>query len=159
MAQRKYHTVTVTPVCKTGAAVDDADVLFNPVKIPGACPRDAASLLKSAVMVDTDDNQAAVDLYFFQVSKDLGTLGDVINITDANLLLAKPLGCVTMPALSGGVGDYILGNISTLADIDLVVQSDGDDNDEGAIYVAGVATATKTYSASGLVFTFGFEVL
>ena len=110
-------------------------------------------------MVDTDDNQAAVDLYFFQVSKDLGTLGDVIDITDANLLLAKPLGCVTMPALSGGVGDYILGNISTLTDIDLVVQSDGDDNDEGAIYVAGVATATKTYAASGLVFTFGFEVL
>lgn len=158
MAQRKYHTVTVTPVCKAGAAVDDADVLFNPIKIPGACPRDAASLLKSIVMVDTDDHNIAVDLYFFQVSKDLGTLGDVINITDANALLAKPLGCVTMPAVSG-LGDYVLGGISTLADVDLVVQSDGDDNDEGAIYVAGVATGSKTYTASGLVFTFGFEVL
>ena len=63
-----------------------------------------------------------------------------------------------MPAVSG-LGDYILGGISTLSDINLVVQSDGDDNDEGAIYVAGVSTATKTYTASGLQLTFGFEII
>jgi len=157
MAHRKFHSVTVTPVCKA-AEVDDGDILFNPVKIPGACARSSSSLLKSISMIDFDDNKSAVDLYFMQVSKDLGTLGAVISITDANLTLAKPLGCVTMPAVSG-LGDYILGGVSTLADINLVVNSHIDDNDEGAIYVAGVATATKTYTASGIQLTLGFEIL
>tara|TARA_R110000824_G_scaffold149015_3_gene319063 strand:- start:523 stop:996 length:474 start_codon:yes stop_codon:yes gene_type:complete len=157
MAHRKFHSVTVTPVCMAGE-VEDGEVLFNPVKIPGACARSSSSLLRSISMIDFDDKKAAVDLYFMQVSKNLGTLAAVISITDANLLLAKPLGCVIMPAVSD-LGDYVLGGISTLADINLVVNSDIDDNDEGAIYVAGVATGTHTYTASGIQLTFGFEVL
>tara|TARA_R110000824_G_scaffold235592_1_gene424388 strand:- start:3 stop:476 length:474 start_codon:yes stop_codon:yes gene_type:complete len=157
MASRKFHTVTVTPVCDA-TQVTDGQIIFNPVKVPTACGRDGAALLRSVVLLDQDDQAAAVDLYFMQVSKDLGTIGAIISITDANLLLAKPLGCLTMPAVSG-LGDYILGGISTLSDINLVVQSDGDDNDEGAIYVAGVSTATKTYTASGLQLTFGFEII
>ena len=157
MAHRKFHSVTVRPVSKA-AETGDGDILFNPIKIPGACLRSSSSLLKSVCMLDTDDKLAAVDLYFFQVNKNLGTLGSVISITDADMLLAQPLGCVTIPAVSG-LGDYVLGGISTLTDINLVVTSDVDDNDEGAIYVAGVATATNTYTAGGLRFTFGFEVL
>mgnify|MGYP003631310317 FL=1 len=157
MAHRKYHSVTVTPVCDA-TEVENGMIIFNPTKIPGACTRDGSSLLKSIVLTDNDDNKIAIELYFLQVNKPLGTLGAVISITDANLLLAKPLGCVTMPAVSG-LGDYVLGGISTLAGIDLVMQSDSDDNEEGAIYVAGVATATKTYTASGINLTLGFEVL
>ena len=158
LAKKKYHTVTVTPVCKAGAAVDNGEVLFNPVKIPGACrTKGGAARLMSTVLVDTDDHKIAVDLWFFRVSKDLGTLGAVVDITDANLLLAQPLGNV-ITAVSTGVGDYVLGGVSTNTNFDLIVQSDANDNDYGDIYVAGVATGTKTYTASGIRITFGFEV-
>ena len=158
LAKTKYHTVTVTPVCKAGAAVDDGEVLFNPVKIPGAClTKGGAARLMSIVLVDTDDHKIAVDLWFFQVSKDLGTLGAVIDITEANLALAQPLGNVTTAAISAA-GDYDLGGVSTNTNFDLIVQSDAGDNDYGDIYVAGVATATRTYTASGIRITLGFEV-
>jgi hypothetical protein len=109
-------------------------------------------------MLDTDDNQVGVDLWFFKKNKNvLGTLGDVVNASDDAIKANMPLGCVTIPDLDSGVGDYVLGTILTKTGIDLVI--DSDPADEGNIYVAGIGTATKTYTASGIQLTFGFEVL
>ena len=159
MASRKFHTVTVTPTLYVGGASANHKILFNPVKVPTACGRDGASLLRSIGIVCTDDHGQALDFYFMQVSKDLGTLGDVVDISDANLLLSKPLGHLQVPAALGtDLGDLVETRLNSMKDINLVVQSDGDDNDEGAIYVAAIATSSVTYTSNSMRITFGFEI-
>ena len=158
MAHRKFHTATITPTCIT-TQVENGEIIFNPTKVPGACLRDSASLLKSISIHDSADQNASFDLYFMQVSKDLGTAGAAISISAADAKLAKFLGVVTVPGTSSDVGNLINSIVHFKSDINMIVQSDGDDNDEGAIYVAAVASATKTYAADSLSITLGFEVL
>ena len=158
VAKRKYHTVTIDPTCYVGTLASN-EVLFNPIAITGACRKGGSARLMSIVVLDTDDTLKGISLFFMQVSKDLGTLGSIVSISNANMKLAKPLGAVdTNTQYTNWSGDYVAGGISTNTNFDLVVQSDADDNSTGDIYVGALATGASTFTASGQRIIFGFEM-
>ena len=152
-----FKTVRVTPTSlnATSGAVDE--VIFNPTEITNAVRNNGgASLLKSITVIDYDDNSnMALDLYFFQLgTNDLGTAGNVIDITDAELLANKALGVIQMSAVANGaVGDAILSRIYTKTGIDLAVQAE---DTSKSIFVAAVCQASMVSTTSGTELIFGF---
>ena len=157
---KKFKTVRITPTSlnATSGAVDE--VIFNPTEIKNAVAHNGgAALLKSITVVDYDDNSnMALDLYFFQLgTNDLGTLGDVIDITDAELLANKSLGRVQMAAVANGaVGDMILSRIYTQTGVDLLVQAE---DASSSIFVGSVCQASMVSTTSGTELILGFEQL
>ena len=153
-----FKTVRITPTSlnTTSGAVDE--VIFNPTEITNAVRNNGgASLLKSITVVDYDDNSnMALDLYFFQLgTNDMGTLGDVIDITDPELLANKALGVVQMSAVAdGAIGDAILSRIYTKTGVDLTVQAEASSR---SIFVAAVCQASMVSTTSGTELIFGFE--
>ena len=176
----KYYTIEVTPTCHT-SEVDNDDNLFLWTEIPNAIPRGhgSTSLLKKITMMDADDNAVDVDLYFAQ-TKDAdatvtGALGDastITNMTDAEGSNLKPLTFVIVDVSNMFGWDYTNGMIYTtpksgtsnnsymlaMHSDDATAEQVGAGNaNPGSIYFMGVASATKTYTASGLQFIFTFE--
>jgi|TARA_R100000482_G_scaffold60731_1_gene22232 hypothetical protein len=157
---KNFKTVRITPTSlnATSGAVDE--VIFNPTEITNAVAHNGgASLLKSITVIDYDDNSnMALDLYFFQLgTNDLGTLGGVIDISDAELLANKSLGRVQMSAVADGtIGDMILSRIYTVTGIDLVVQAE---SDSSSIFVGAVCQASMVSTTSGTELILGFEQL
>jgi len=153
-----FRTVRITPTSlnATSGAVDE--VIFNPTEITNAVNGNgSAALLKSITVIDYDDNSnMALDLYFFQLgTNDVGTLGNVIDITDAELLANKCLGVVQMSAVAdGAIGDAILSRIYTKTGVDLMVQAE---DTSKSIFVAAVCQASMVSTTSGTELIFGFE--
>ena len=157
---KKFHTVTVTPTLSTAEAAAN-QVLFNLTEIPQAVYHHggAAKLVSIAVQDKGDDLDLDFSLFFFKSNAggDLGTLGDAISISDANLELNKPLGSVLVEATAASEhGDYIAGALTTLRDVNLIVEAEPG---TASIYVGGKAINAQTKAADELVFTFGFEIL
>ena len=116
-------------------------------------------MLKSVSVIDYDDNSnMALDLYFFQLStNDLGTLGGVIDITDAELVANKSLGRVQLSGVAdGAIGDMILSRIYTQTGVDLVVQAE---EASASIFVGAVCQASMVSTTSGTEIVLGFEQL
>ena len=158
---KNFRTVRITPTCFNGTTDAIGEVLFNPTEIKNAVAHNGgAALLKSITVIDFDDNTSdAIDLYFFQLgTNDLGTLGDAIDITDAELIANKIIGHVaTLGVADTKIGDMVLSRVSTTDAIDLVVQAE---NGSSSIFVAGACRTDETVSTtSGLELVFGFEQL
>tara|TARA_R110002012_G_C11385016_1_gene583791 strand:+ start:64 stop:594 length:531 start_codon:yes stop_codon:yes gene_type:complete len=175
MAHRRFGNIEVKPTI-SAAAYAQNDVLFNPVKIPGAVQGlTGASLLKSVTIIDIDDKLIGLtlELVFMKVSKDLGTINDDANNAASTFMVKKDgtasESCVILGHVEIAAGDYAdantLTNVSliTKTGIDLVVDAGGtsdDDNEEGAIFCAAVLTGNGTpdfTAATDLRIRFGFE--
>ena len=174
----RFWTVVVTPTCYAGS-VDDNDNVFLWTEVPNACPRNGTSFLRSIQVLDLDDTDADIELYFAQtkdadatVTGALGAATAITNMTDIEVTTLNPLGMHTMPDVSHNeIADYTnsmfflmnraLGaqtvNIPIFSNEATLDQIEAGTANPGSIYVMGVATATKTYSASGLKYYFTFE--
>lgn len=133
------------------SAYGSGDLIADTQVITGATHSpDVPSVLYSVVLIDEDDQKAAVDLVFFDSNVTMGTENSAPSISDANA--RNCLGVVSIAAADykdlGGV------SIATKDAIGKVVKpADGTKN----IYVAVVSNAsTPTYTASGLKARFGF---
>lgn len=141
--------ITVTPVCDTSIFAS-ADLIADPVEIVGffRVPGGRA-FIDSIVILDEDDQGAAITLVFTQVSTSFGTLNSAPNITDANA--RSMVGHVTFATTDFfDVGGAKLGTRSNLG---LMVEgaSGATSLFVGVINGAG----TPTYTASGLKLKIG----
>ena len=181
----KYYTVKVTPTCHT-SEVDNGENLFLWTEIPNAIPKGngATSLLKGIQMITFDDHSVDVDLYFAQtkdaaaaVTGALGAATTITNMTDAEVSTLKPLFYhlvdvdqmqrwnATDNIMYTPTGDYsssaaaaVANNLEYACYSFATAEQIGAGNaNPGSIYFMGVATTTKTYTASGLKFIFTFE--
>ena len=93
------RVITVTPTIVPGSptAFGAADVFFAPTEIPGAVGfNGGCSKLIGIGMIDQADQGLDLTFLFMQVSTALGTVNDVVDITDSNLEAAKIQGIVTV---------------------------------------------------------------
>jgi hypothetical protein len=150
--------VTPTSYADTTNAVNE--VVFNPTEIPGAVSANGKSAkIKSISLIDYNDNiNDTVLLYFFQKGdNDLGTLGAVVDITDAEILANKFLGFVTLtpPTTAGNAGDLIVAVSATNEGLNLGVKAE---YGSSSIYVAAIAPSSGFVStAAGLELAITFE--
>ena len=134
------------------AVYADGDVLADTQEVARAVragPR--SGLLQSVVVVDKDDQGAAMDLYVLDSNVSLGTENSGVSISDANA--AKILGKVAIAAGDyydmGGVRVAAGSNQRNLA-IPVAVTSGT------SLYLGAVSRGTGTYTASGVVVRLGF---
>ena len=158
---KNFRTVRITPTSYAGTTNAQSEVLFNPTEIPNAVHHNGgAALLKSVTIIDYNDNaDDDFKLFFFQLgTNDLGNLGGGIDISDAEILANKSLGWVAAPAVGDqAIGDLHNARISTVDNIDLVVQAE---SNSSSIFVACVCgTAATVSTVSGYELIFGFEQL
>ena len=178
----RFHTVRVTPASHA-SEVDDGDIIFTPTEIPNACPRNGTSMLKQIKCYDLDDNTADIELVFFSNSASMEAAGAAAtkftfaggNTTDALTEKAGILGGILMDISGGTAGtaassqdgvywesrDYTANKIYIARNLSFPVNpgnlTTAGTSTPSSIYFAGIATATKTYTAAGLVFEFVFE--
>tara|TARA_R100001015_G_scaffold19174_2_gene15489 strand:+ start:1692 stop:2237 length:546 start_codon:yes stop_codon:yes gene_type:complete len=174
----RYWTVTVQPTCYAGS-LDDGDNIFLWTEIPNACPRGGTSFLKAIQVVNFDDADASIDLYFAQtkdadatVTGALGAASTIVNMTDAEVSTLKPLTYCLLNIGNMNDWDFTNGRVYTTPKLSTAsnsfahvmhsheatqAQVEAGTANPGSVYVMAVGTATKTYSASGLKFRFTFE--
>lgn len=144
----KYVDVTLSLHTTAGVALD----LLADAQIVAACTRanDVESLLQSIVVIDEDDNKAAIRLIFLSASTSLGTEGDAIAMSDS--MLREVLGVVDIAA--GDYFDFGGGSIVNKNGVGIVCKPASGTDD---IYVAAqLTTGTPTYTASGIRLRLGF---
>lgn len=143
-----YVDVTLsadTGIMASGDIIADTQVVTNALRA-----NNTLGILSSVVVIDEDDQGAALDLYFFSANASLGTENNGPSITDANA--RNFLGFVPI-----GTGDYKdLGGVKVafINAVGMIVKAATDTRD---IYVGVVnGTGTPTYTASGLKLRLGF---
>lgn len=151
----KYSIVRVTPTLNNGVAYAAGDVLFNPVEIPNAVRGDGGcSKLIGITIIDQDDNtHMDIDLVFMSVSKDLGTINDVVDITDANVEAARILGVVKIDSSDNEV-DLVASKVYTMSSatgnaaahpLPMILEAaDG----STSVYVAAITQVTPNFDAA-----------
>jgi hypothetical protein len=142
--------VTMTPTLDTSAYAA-GDLLFNSTTIPNAVRANGGTaILQSMTLLDKGDQGAAMTLIFANAATDFGTFNSAPNPDDAES--ETVIGVVRVAE-----ADYIdLGSnrVATLGNLGLLLKAGAATT---SLYVAGVnSTGTPTYSASDLVFQFGF---
>lgn len=133
------------------SAYASGDLLAD-AQLVAACVRanDVPGVLHSILVIDEDDQGAALDLYFASASSTFGTENSAPSISDANARTL--LGFVSVATADykdlGGVKVAFKSNVGMT-----VVPATGTDD----VYVAAInGTGTPTYTASGLKLRLGF---
>lgn len=152
MYQPNANLIDVTPTLDTsiyasGDTLFDSTVITNAVPIGGAAIR-----LTSIVLIDKDDQGAALDLYILDSNLPFGTLNAAPSISDANAdnMLAH------IAVAAGDWKDLGGARVAVIENIQTIVKPSADGRD---LYVAATTGGTPTHTASGLVLRFGFEWL
>lgn len=141
--------ITVTLSLDTNAYTA-GDVLAATQEITGfEADGGTQAYLQSLVVIDADDQKAAVDIYLLSANVALGTENAAPNISDADA--AHVLGMVSVAAADykdlGGV------SVATKTGIGLTVtQTAG----APGLWIAAVTQGTPTHSASGVKIRLGF---
>lgn len=140
--------VEATPTLDTGAYAD-GDLMADATEIPNAVESGKAAVLVSLVVEDKDHNAGGFHVVFLRSSFDMGTLNSTPDPTDAEG--EEILGIVSVAA-----ADYVdLGafELATVEGLALAMEP----TTGTSLYFAVVSDGnTGTYTASGLVFKFGF---
>ena len=143
-----YRVIDFTPTPDTGIMAS-ADVIADTEAMPPALLRIGSGSLRSLVVVDKDDQKAAIDIYFLSSSGSMGAENSGASISDAN-------GATILGMVAVAVADYKdLGGVSVamFRGLDLPLISASGSN---LVYCAIVNGAgTPTYTASGLVLRLG----
>jgi hypothetical protein len=143
------HFVTVTMTMET-TALDAGDVaaatqeVANMTSIPNY-----PMVLQSLVIVDPDDQKAALTAVFFKSNVALGTEDSAPNLSDANSLHC--LGFVEIATTD--YKDFGGTSVATVKNIGLPVIPA---TDTCSIYMALMCTATPTYAGGALTVHLGF---
>jgi hypothetical protein len=154
----KFVSVEVRPTCYVGSA-SIGTLAWDITEVKGVVPTHGGSaMLKSVTYLDLDDRlDASVILFFKKGTNSLGTLGSDPSITDAQIVQNGFLGAVNVPKpVDNASGDfYTQAYGQSIGNIDLVIDTADGSN---SIYIAGLAAATRQYTAEGTVIRLGFEV-
>ena len=105
---------------------------------------------QSAVVIDSDDQGAAFDIWLLSSNVSIGTENAAVSVSDANA--AYLLGTVSVEA-----GDYYDAGgvqVAVKKDLETPVQAAADSR---SLFVACVSRGTGTYTASGVVLRLGFQ--
>ena len=150
-----YKVIRVTPTLDAGTAYAAGDVLFNPTEIPNAViGLGGCSKLIGVTIIDQDDNtHMDIDLIFMTVSKNLGTINDVVDITDGNVELARILGIVKIDSSDNEVDlaaskVYSFSGSSGNAAADPLPMILEAADDSTSVYVAAVSQVTPNFAAA-----------
>ena len=109
--------IDVDLVTDTDATADNG-VISNPVEIASCVSVEGGrSLLHSVQLIDDDDDGAAIDLVFTQVSTNLGTVNGAIDAADG--VAASILGVVSLASYFDGIA----WQISQKTNIGLVLKA------------------------------------
>lgn len=116
--------ITVTPAVSSGSTDADGDLLFDALEIPDAVSvLGGSSILQSVSVFHKADETVTFDLFFFQVTQDLGTAGAAItwggSSETTNADNAVLLGHVTISDWC----DLVDVQIATKTNIGLVLQA------------------------------------
>lgn len=139
-------TLSITPQpYGAGDVICDGQEVANALRSVGG-----KAILQSLVLVDKDDQGAALTIYFLNANTDFGTASIIPNITDTNA--TNILGWVDV-----GTGDYKdlggvrVANGANLRNLGMMLESP-----DTSIWLAVINGAgTPTYTASGLVLNLG----
>jgi len=141
--------IDITPTMDTSAYAS-GDVLFDATAVPNiSTVGGKEAWLNSVVLIDADDQKAALDLIFLSANVSVGTANAAPSISDANA--ANFLGRVSI-----ATADYYdLGGVS-VAEIKGIQTMLKAADEATSCYVAAVnGTGTPTYTASGLKLRLG----
>jgi hypothetical protein len=158
--------IRVTPTLDTSAYAND-DVFFNPTEIPRAViEKGGCSKLVGLTILNEDDAEHDIDLVFMQVSKDLGTINDVVGSnskwTNALAKQAKILGWISIDMgdhmtdlVNNIVYHYVNFGDGTGGALPMLLQAESDST---SVYVAAVSRGgTPTCAADDYEFIFHIE--
>lgn len=145
-----YQKVGVTFSLDTNAYADGDLVADTQALALAARKNGEFTTLETIVLVDKDDQKAAVTLVFVEDDTSLGTENAAPTISDANAV--KIIGHVKVVA-----GDYVdVGgaSVAVVRNIKLKMKTLPTSR---TIYVGIISNGTPTYSAAGLVGSFIFD--
>lgn len=141
-------TIDVTLTLDTSAygagdVLADTQAVTNAVRVNGG-----RAILQSLVVIDEDDQGAAMDVYLLDANNSLGTENAAPSVSDANARAI--LGVVSIAAADykdlGGV------KVANIKAIGLALESTGATRD---LYLAVVTQGTPTHTASGVLLRLG----
>lgn len=143
--------IDVSPSVLAAEAADD-DVIIATEEISNFYTNDARkAIIQSIVVIDEDDNGAAIELVFLNASGSVGNENAAYAPADA--VLRTIVGTVLVE--SGDYSDAANGQTATKTSIGLMVKAGS--TTSNSIYVAAVnrSGSAKTYTAAGLRFKIG----
>lgn len=133
-----------TLIYAAGDVLSDAAEVIGAVRLKGG-----RGILESVVVIDEDDQGAAMDLHFFASNVSLGTKNAAPNISDADL--RQSLGHVEV--LTSHYKDLGGGREATIRSVGLFVEAAAGST---SIYVQAITAGTPTHSVNGVRLKLGF---
>lgn len=141
-----YNDVTL--VLDTSAYAD-GDLLSDVVEIPEAVRIEVGTgILKSIVVLDKDDQGAALDIAITRSSTSWGTINDAFSISDA---IADDI----LWWWEFGAGDYFDGLAWQRIQKDDIGMPVAAETGSDSLYIAAVSRGTGTYTVSGITVKVG----
>ena len=140
---------SITPTTYAGA-VGDNNVIFADHEIENFAMEDGGKgIIQSIVILDDDDNGAAMDIFIHTRSGAVGTEGSAVSVT-TSVLIQSIKGVIPITTYSDGI-NWQIGhkeNIGTVIDCTSSSRS---------VFLTAVnrSGGSKTYTASGLVLKIG----
>lgn len=126
-------------------ALDDTKEIENVFRV-----HKSRALLHSLVLLDPDDQGAAMDLVFMRSEVSLGTTNSAVSISDTNA--AEIIAVVSIVA--GQYVDLIGSQIVTLNNLGIVLESDPATQDR-SLYVGVIMREGATYAGAALKLKLG----
>lgn len=130
----------------SGELLADTQVVTSAIKLT-----DGKAKLQSILLIDEDDQGAALDLYFLSANNTFGTENSAPSISDAS---ARDILC-RIPIATGDYYDLGGVRVADLSGLNRIIKAASGTT---SIYVAAVnGSGTPTYTASGLKLRIGIE--
>lgn len=126
----------------------DGDVLAATQEIANAVRGAGTGVIESVVLLDKDDQGAALDLVFLRSNVAIGTENEAVSISDANA--DEIVGVIEVAA--GDYVDLVGSQIVAKNNLGLTFQAVASAT---SLYVAAISRGTGTYTASGVTLKIG----
>lgn len=137
---------TTTAILAAGEVVADTQEVTNACQVKGG-----GTTLSSLVLVDGDDQGAALQLWFFRSNTSMGTENSLPDLTDVEAL--EVIGKVPVATT-----DYLDAGGVRVATVDLLAQRMKCPANSNSLWVAVVVTTgTPTFATSGLTAKLWFD--
>ncbi len=131
-------------------AYASGDVLAVPLEIENVFKADGGErALHSVVVLDEDDQGAALDLVFFNASAALGTINAAVSISDADA--RKIIGVVNVEATD--YTDLVNSQVAMKTGLGIVLKAGASTK---SLWVGAITRGAPTHTASGIKIKLGF---
>jgi len=143
------HAIKEVTLSLNTSQYASGDVLADTQAITAAMHvNGGAGVIDSVVVLDKDDQAAALDLVFLQTNVAIGTENSAVSITDT--AADEVLGVVEVAA--GDFVDLVNNQVAFKGNLGIIVQAPSGVDD---LYVAAISRGTGTYTASGITLKIG----